>query len=91
MDEKKCENCNYFILYYTNIRGRYTPMPFGHCVCEKVLANRKKRIFCSHVCEFWKSNEQFIQNRHENIEKILRNMEKDLNHIAQILKEEKRS
>ena len=89
MDEKKCENCKYFVLYYTNNRGLFKPMTFGHCICRKVLANLQKRINRNHVCEFWESNEELKLNRQESIERTLRNMAKNLNHIAQTLKEEK--
>lgn len=89
MDEKKCENCKNFILYYFNHKGLYKPLRFGHCICEKVYSNRTKRIYCNEVCNFWEGNEEVKLKQQESIERTLHNMAKDLNHIAQILKEDK--
>lgn len=86
MDEKICKNCNNYVLYYCNVDGTFRQLGVGHCK----LDNRKKRLVYFSSCDKWENNEEFILNRHENIEKTLRNMAKDLNHIAQILKEEKR-
>lgn len=90
MDEKKCENCKNFVLYYFNHKGLYKPLRFGHCVCEKVLANKTKRIYCDNVCEFWESNQAKKQATLDSIERTLCRMADDLNNYIQTLNEEKR-
>lgn len=90
MDEKKCQNCKYFILHYTNLSGLYRPMPYGHCVSGKLSINRTKLIYCENVCEFWESNQEKIQQKHDSIEKAICRMADDLNHFIQTLNEQKR-
>ena len=86
MDEKICKNCKHYVLYYCNVTGTFRQISIGHCL----LDNRKKRIYCYSTCDKWESSEEAKNKRHENIEKTLRDMAKDLSQIAQILKEEKR-
>ena len=90
MDDKKCESCKYFIMYYINHKGLYKPLKFGHCVREKVLANRKKQIYCNHVCEFWESNQEKKQAKFDSIKHTLCRMADDLNNYLMTLNEEKR-
>ena len=90
MDEKKCENCLHFILYYTNRKGLFKPLGFGHCVCERRLSNRKKQISHDHVCEFWENNQAKQQEKLDSIEHALCRMADDINHYIQTLNKEKR-
>lgn len=65
-------------------------MTFGHCVCDKVLSNKQKRIFRNQICEHWEDNKDKKQAKLDSIEHSLCRMADDLNHYLQTLKEEKR-
>ncbi len=90
MDEKKCENCKNFVLYYTNRKGLFRPLGYGHCVHDKIFANKKVCITCEHVCERWESEQAKQQEKFDSIERSLCRMADDLNHYIQTLNEEKR-
>ena len=86
-EEKRCKNCKYFVMYYNNHKGLYKPLPFGHCICGKVLTHKKEHIFCNHVCERWESNQTKIQDCYKCIENKIIQMSEDLHQYMQFINE----
>lgn len=84
-DNKQCGNCMYFIMYYTNNRGLFKPIKFGHCVCKSVSTGLKQRIYYNEVCEHWESNQDKKQKTHKSVENAICRMSEDLNHYIQFL------
>lgn len=53
MPEKRCGNCKYFYQHYIrSSRGRYSSLPYGHCVHPR-LKNRR----VEEHCPYWKAKE----------------------------------
>lgn len=88
--EKNCENCRFYIQYYRNENGLFKKQ-FGCGQCGNTdldfktlkMLSRKKEL-----CNFWEPIEIKKVKRKSTIIKIITDMEKHLNDIKQILKED---
>ncbi len=87
--EKKCENCKYFMMHYVKSKTIFMAIKQGHCTNGEIHWNiRKHNMPCNNVCEKWESNEKKKKERKETIKAVLINMRTTLSHIEQILKDD---
>ncbi|MCX4276220.1 MAG: hypothetical protein OSJ27_10700 [Candidatus Gastranaerophilales bacterium] len=88
--EKSCKNCKHFSQHYV-ISGNNTIVMAncGHCFLTVSKPEYKKRLKIKNDCEKWESDTTKKQKRMKSIEATIRDMEKHLKEIKQILKFEK--
>lgn len=79
---KNCENCYYYIEYYTKSFDHFNKTKSGFC------KNRRQYIKGKEVCEQWKDNEIKKETRKRISMETLENAITYIREIAQILKEE---
>ncbi len=88
MEDKKCENCKYFLQHFTCSANRFfLKTNCGHCV-NKNFKSIKKNTFIekNSACNKWEPKIELLEKRKEAIETVLRRMAKDICDIRQILK-----
>lgn len=90
IEKHSCKNCKHFYQHY-GICSNTTFMPIncGHCVAKVITPKTARSFPFIDGCEKWESNCARKQERLEVIEITIRNMEKHLKEIKQILKFEK--
>ncbi len=84
--EQNCENCRYYLQHYAKIDTYFTKVFCGHCTNPLAKARDKRKKY-NIVCEHWEPIEIREQERKEAIERTLRNMAKQIESIAMILKD----
>lgn len=90
-NEKLCENCYYYYQHYFKSRRGILKQYVGdgHCSNINIKKSESKKNFKNHLaCEFWKPREAQIAERRESVCKIIYRMQKTLEDIALILKED---
>jgi len=78
---KSCENCRYFVSYYTKCKTRYYKTFNGYC---HENTRKKKPV----LCDKWESADILKEERQQSVKKALINMSERLDEIALILKDE---
>lgn len=90
-EERKCENCRYFLRHYVQDEMRYIRTDDGHCVNQSLSWREKRKRFGKRyrtACEFWETVEIREEKRKEKIDSVLRVMSERIEEIAMILKQE---
>lgn len=72
LDKNNCENCKYFTRYYVNRDGKFYPIRFGHCICERQRKYYLKNVSSSDTCVCFTAEEK--EQIKTTIEKSLKNM-----------------
>jgi hypothetical protein len=88
-EEQTCENCRYYLQHYAKIDTCFTKVFCGHCTNTLAKARDKRKKYHI-VCEHWEPIEIREQERKEAIERTLRNMAKQIESIAMILKDDEK-
>lgn len=87
--EKKCDNCKYFIAHYAKKGTSFQKLLDGHCINNELNASRKRNKYKLYEnCGYWESNATDKIQKKENIKTVLKNMRDSLNQIAQILSDD---
>lgn len=88
--EKSCKNCKHFYQHY-GICGNTTfwTINCGHCAARTIKPKEARSFPFINGCEKWESDTTKKQKRMKSIESTIRDMEKHLKEIKQILKFEK--
>ena len=90
-EEKTCENCRYFIKHYEKYNSDFLYyLNCGHCSNrEKVKLYKDRKIIKNDkACEFWEPHAIQTEQRKEKIFNTIRKMQKKLDEIALILKDD---
>ena len=88
-EQNTCKNCKYFSAYYVKRNARLSATSLGVCQHSKwrtVQQNQKREDLPA--CDFWESNELNDLKEKIGIKETLRNIEKSLEKIVLLLKEE---
>lgn len=85
MNEKSCENCSFYIQHYVKRNIEYMKTASGHCGKRK--ANGQYRNV-DKPCEFWEINGGQEEKRQTIIKVVLKDMARQINEIAAILKDD---
>ena len=87
-----CLECAYFVKHYANLQGTFSIVRgCKHCINSNLtFKEREKRLSDTVKCEYWQEEQVQIDERREHIEYKLKRMAKQIDEIAQILKEEKK-
>lgn len=86
---EKCETCKYFLQHYIKLNTVFHSTRCGHCINSQLNGSRVRNKYVLHAnCEFWEPNEEKKVDRREHIKEVLKNIEKHLNEIAIILKDD---
>ena len=84
---EQCESCRYFLQHYIKKNTSFQRTRCGHCVNRQLNGSRVRKKYELHKnCEYWESNERQKEERREHIKEVLKDIEKHLNEIAIILK-----
>lgn len=87
--EKKCENCKFFIQHYYKATYFFQKMIFGHCTNSEIPWKvRKRNVCCDSCCDKWESGKDLKAKNRESIIAEIRKMKKTLTEIAQILSDD---
>ncbi|MDE5667625.1 MAG: hypothetical protein K2I29_05230 [Clostridia bacterium] len=87
--EKKCDNCKYFIAHYAKKETSFQKLLDGHCINNELNASRKRNKYRLYEnCDKWESNSELKKQRKESVKKVLEDMRDSLNQIAQILSDD---
>ena len=81
VQKKTCENCGHYIFHYSVLYGKLT-LVGGHCCA--VTQKSKKTVKTD--CELWKPKEERVEKEKKHIRNVILKMEKHLEEIAVILK-----
>ena len=90
MEKNNCENCRYYSQHYVKVDTYFTKVFCGHCTNPDAAARKDKRKKYNIVCEHWEPIEIRERERKEAIERTLRNMAKQIESIAMILKDDEK-
>ena len=85
--EQNCENCRYYLQHSAKSNTYFTKVFCGHCTNPLAKARDKRKKY-NIVCEHWEPIEIRERERKEAIERTLRNMAKQIESIAMILKDD---
>lgn len=84
---EKCRTCKHFRQHYIKRNSTFWDINCGHCVNDELNGANVRNKYVLHAnCEFWELEEDKKVERHEHIKEVLQNIEKHLNEIAIILK-----
>lgn len=92
-NDKSCFNCRYFLPYYVmSEKGRFLKILYrGHCISRNTNVNQSQKIIDrGGVCKFWEDENIVIEKRKKNIFETIEQIQNQLSHIEQILKEDLR-
>ena len=81
MEEKNCELCGFYVQHYVKRHNKFRKVS-GYCI------NKKPRIKELKPCELWKPDENTEERQKQSICDALRDMAKQIDDIAIILKNE---
>lgn len=81
-----CTNCIYFVQHYVIIGSSFHTACCGHCTNKELTPKDRRSFPFTNGCELWAINKEKKAERTEIIENIIKEMEKHLNEIKQILK-----
>lgn len=89
-EQKKCTNCRYLQRYYVvNASLRYSWTCKGRCLKKAATEAKVKKYLCEgYACEQWEPYEKQIDQCHEKIENIIKEMAQKLDDIRSILIED---
>ena len=91
MDEKQkhtCSDCEFFIQHYTKTSYKFSKTIIGHCVLKLSLRNIGVMLYYSDICSKWKERKAENVQVDEKLKYILINMSKQINEIAELLRNE---
>lgn len=87
--EKRCENCKYFLVHYIKGKISFNKLFEGHCTNGEIPWKiRKNDIQDKHCCEKWESNEFVKTKRKESIIRVITDMRSTLLKIEELLSDE---
>lgn len=91
--DNNCLECAFFVKHYANLDGTfYLVNGCKHCINhELTFKEREKRMSNTVKCEYWQKEQIQIDERREHIEYKLKRMAKQIDEIAQILREESKT
>jgi len=84
-ENKICENCKFFLQHYVKTKLKLRPINCGQCVSNKYRGKLKNKKPSDTACDFWE-NIDIKDETKEVIKTALKNMAKQINEIAFILK-----
>ena len=89
-DEKTCYNCALFFPHYAKHKRKITRTSCGHCRYDRLGIERNIRAEKARKCAHWqqRSEEEEKKNREQTIKETLREIQRSLNDIALILKDD---
>ncbi len=85
--DKSCYTCKYYREHYLKKGSRLYPIG-GHCVNFTLTAHKRKTYNPNNDCKFWESGDHQKEERRDKIENTLTKMQKSLEEIALILKDD---
>ena len=83
IDEKKCENCRYYVRHFSKQGAAFQTICCGHC-----KNHNNKKMAPYGVCGYWEDIALQKEERARSIKAVLRNMSERLNEIAMVLKDD---
>ena len=85
--EKTCDTCKYYREHFVKKGTRLYPVG-GHCVNFNLTAHKRKAYNPNNDCKFWEKGANQKEGRRQAIKNVLRKMQKTLEQIAIILKDD---
>ena len=87
--EKKCENCKFYIQHYIKKAHSFQKLFRGHCSnWDTPLKIRKHDVYFDSCCDKWEQREDLKTDNRESIKTVIRDIRKSLAEIAFILKDD---
>lgn len=87
--EKKCENCKFFVMHYILHSTKFMPLSEGHCTHSEIPWKiRKYNMPCGNCCDKWERAEDKKKKREESIKTVLKSMRSSLKQIENILSDD---
>ena len=87
-NEKICKNCKYYLEHYIKEETFLLPIG-GHCINRELNGRYAKNKFQLHEnCSYWERAESLKELRRKCIKEKLERMQKSLEEIEPILKDE---
>lgn len=83
MKKSKCVNCKYFIQHYVAVNMKFSKLNEGHCVKGKRFKDID--LYKNEGCDLFEQS-CVEQEDKENLEQIIRKIERNLNNISNYLK-----
>lgn len=83
--EKRCENCKYFVCYYSVYKSEFVPLPHGHCLKQHLTPKQQRSFPFINGCEMWVTREELKKQREESILSALNSISDRLDQIRRIL------
>lgn len=85
--DKTCITCKYYREHFIKKGSGLYPVG-GHCANFTLTAHRRKNYNPNNDCKFWESEANKQEERRQKIEITLTKMQKNLEDIALILKDD---
>ena len=81
-----CENCRYFVRYYTKYCHKFRSAQKGFCLHDrtKEIKNAERVSECGH----WEPSEEMPDDRIRSVKRILERIDKSLKSLAEALSDE---
>ena len=84
--EKKCENCKYFVAHYAKGKSFFKRISVGHCT--RVNIYLRKVVLHNDCCDKWESNGGEKEAQKESLKEVIKSIRTSLNYIENILKDD---
>lgn len=81
-----CDNCRYFVRYYTKYCHKFRPIQKGFCLHDrtKEIKNAERVSGCEH----WEPSEEMPDDKIRSVKRILERIDKSLKTLAEALSDE---